>query len=597
MVQMKNIYYRAFIERVTLVLAGIGIVGMVLLGGCRKELPEWQPREGAERQSLDSLLRVVGVMPSVDSTGYLPRQEGQGIVKGRAQWRTDVGPKGYYRPVENRYVGNGTYAKPDFTRNVNENIVWPGNIITVESARAGNVRDFPELNPERAEGRVSLGVVNGGTSSIGVLRSYKKSDVYAVLNGVLASHQGHFPAEVQLSISQVQNFEELRYYLGGSSVPDAELEEKMKGVDWTSQSQKIMVRLNQVYFRMLFDDPEQGWHGLFQEGADYGKIGQVVGASAKSHLGYISSVSYGRTFVLVFEGKDFSMADLIPTIRKMLATKDADERSRLAEQLKGQMELHYHQVGGQPIDPGSVVAGDWGSLFSSIVSGAEVSSLNVAKPIAYTVRYLSNGELAEDEVRIKADYKLVEYERVRENGTVYLRGLRARFQGTGNRPIGGNYDYISNESYVNVNYVHLEAWEGSKKLIDEGLCSRFGLSVQDGFNIDVANEKKIVFSPGVSTREIRLSFSVKVYLRRYNDGLFGGDVEARRTYNRTLILRYNDKQDKECWEIVSDGEGYVSDTPFHRLGIYDFFERCNIRFSLDYSFSTEFEFYYGSVNR
>ena len=38
MVQMKNIYYRAFIERVTLVLAGIGIVGMVLLGGCRKEL-------------------------------------------------------------------------------------------------------------------------------------------------------------------------------------------------------------------------------------------------------------------------------------------------------------------------------------------------------------------------------------------------------------------------------------------------------------------------------------------------------------------------------------------------------------------------------
>ena len=261
-------------------------------------------------------------------------------------------------------------------------------------------------------------------------------------------------------------------------------------------------------------------------------------------------------------------------------------------------ELHYHQVGGQPIDPGSVVAGDWGSLFSSIVSGAEVSSLNVAKPIAYTVRYLSNGELAEDEVHIKADYKLVEYERVRENGTVYLRGLRVRFQGTGNRPIGGNYDYISNESYVNVNNVHLEAWDGGVTLIDDWeICSRFGLSVQDGFNIDVASEKKIVFSPGASTREIRLSFSVKVYIRRYNDGLFGGDVEARRTYNRTLILRYNDKQDKECWEIVSDGGGNVSDTPFHRLGIYDFFERCNIRFSLDYSFSTEFEFYYGSVNR
>lgn len=508
-----------------------------------------------------------------------------------------MGPKGYYRPVENRYVGNGTYAKPDFTRNVNENIVWPGNIITVESARAGNVRDFPELNPERAEGRVSLGVVNGGTSSIGVLRSYKKSDVYAVLNGVLASHQGHFPAEVQLSISQVQNFEELRYYLGGSSVPDAELEEKMKGVNWASQSQKIMVRLNQVYFRMLFDDPEAGWHGLFREGADYGKIGQVVGASAKSHLGYISSVSYGRTFVLVFEGKNFSMADLIPTIRKMLATKDADERNQLAQRLKGQMELHYHQVGGQPIDPGSVVAGDWGSLFSSIVSGAEVSSLNVAKPIAYTVRYLSNGELAEDEVHIKADYNLVEYERVRENGTVYLRGLRVRFPGTGNRPDGGNYDYISNKSYVNVNYVHLEAWEGSKKLIDEGLCSRFGLSVQDGFSIDVANEKKIVFSPEVSTREIRLSFYIKVYIRRYNDGLFGGDTDDSKTYSRTLILRYNDKQDKECWEIVNDGEGYVSDTPFHRLGIYDFFERCNIRFSLDYRFSTEFEYHYGNVNR
>ncbi len=77
----------------------------------------------------------------------------------------------------------------------------------------------------------------------------------------------------------------------------------------------------------------------------------------------------------------------------------------------------------------------------------------------------------------------------------------------------------------------------------------------------------------------------------------GGDVEAHRTYNRTLILRYNDKQDKECWEIVSDGEGYVSDTPFHRLGIYDFFEQCNIRFSLDYSLSTEFESHYGNVNR
>ena len=72
---MEKIYYRAFIERVTLVLAGIGIVAMALLGGCRKELSEELPKEGTDLQSLDSLLRVVGVMPMVDSTGYLPRQE------------------------------------------------------------------------------------------------------------------------------------------------------------------------------------------------------------------------------------------------------------------------------------------------------------------------------------------------------------------------------------------------------------------------------------------------------------------------------------------------------------------------------------------
>ncbi|MBB1573570.1 MAG: hypothetical protein HG428_005615 [Bacteroidia bacterium] len=56
---MGKIYYRAFIEWVTLVLAGIGIVAMALLGGCRKELSEELSKEGADRQSLDSLLRVV----------------------------------------------------------------------------------------------------------------------------------------------------------------------------------------------------------------------------------------------------------------------------------------------------------------------------------------------------------------------------------------------------------------------------------------------------------------------------------------------------------------------------------------------------------
>lgn len=59
MVLMGKIYYRAFIERVTLVLAGIGIVAVALLGGCRKELSEELPKEGTDLQSLDSLLRVV----------------------------------------------------------------------------------------------------------------------------------------------------------------------------------------------------------------------------------------------------------------------------------------------------------------------------------------------------------------------------------------------------------------------------------------------------------------------------------------------------------------------------------------------------------
>lgn len=280
----------------------------------------------------------------------------------------------------------------------NASVLWPGALVQGNSIASGIPSIIPIGDTYRLPGRVTLSILSGdgrGTAN----KFYRnpamtKSDVTQAMNEILAGYSGGTPGQYAYSKSIVNSSSQIQFDLAmGYAGPVNKIDGKLS-VDWSQEKSRVVVKLNQKFFSMAYDDP-QGIAGIFEPSIRYNDLSPYCGVG--NPLCYISSVTYGRTFVLLYES-DMSQLDLAATLdytyNGVVATgyAAAELKTKFTNQ---SITVKSFQLGGDPakgleasLDPLNPKA-----IRDFMVEGAKFSKDNPGEIISYTIKYLKDASL------------------------------------------------------------------------------------------------------------------------------------------------------------------------------------------------------------
>ncbi len=272
--------------------------------------------------------------------------------------------------------------------------LFPGALVAGNQLSGGTVPTVIPIYEKRKPNSIYLAMVAGGDVSI-VRDSVemKSSSAFTAMNEILSDYydscdSAGFVAYHAFNMQEVQSLEQLAFHLG----VDLEANKVKLATSLSDFSQKeynyVAVRLNQIFFTMAADAPDMGYRGIFTpdiksyELADYG-------ISATNPLCYVKSVSYGRSYAMVY--KSTTSADSLHAAVNLAfqigigATLDADANHI---QTFNESEVSVIQIGGDAASGLQAAFGDVASLRSFIIDGAKPSRSNVGAPISYEIAYV-----------------------------------------------------------------------------------------------------------------------------------------------------------------------------------------------------------------
>lgn len=285
--------------------------------------------------------------------------------------------------------------------------LWPGNLIQGQSIASGVPQAVPVS--DRAPATVFLAIVSG--DSAGSANKFYRtvgdpsgSSVTQAMNEILAGYQGGTPAKYNFSMEQAYSASQINFTLGFGYTGPAANASGSFGFAMSSAKSRYVVRLTQQYFTMAFDDP-QGAAGVFGPSVTAGTLAPYVGPG--NPICYISSVTYGRVFYLIYESQASSLQlqqALSFAYNGGVASGTVNDTASF-NQVMSQTQVQVFQLGG---DPGAGLTltdpRNFDSITSFLSKGADFSPTNVGAPISYTIKYLQDASLVRMNSTMEYDY-------------------------------------------------------------------------------------------------------------------------------------------------------------------------------------------------
>jgi hypothetical protein len=276
-------------------------------------------------------------------------------------------------------------------------VLWPGNLVQGKSIASGVPTTIPIS--ERAPANITLAIVSGGTGAAPRTRridDFRFSTVNQAMNEILSDYTGGTPAKYAFSMQRVYSASQLEFGLDvGYTGPSFEMTGKLN-INWQEQKSRLVVKLTQKFFTMVFDDPE-GPSGVFRTGFDPGRLDPYTGAG--NPITYISSVTYGRIYYLLFESSA-SHLELETALNLAynggVTTADLDAKAKW-DKVMSETKVSAWQIGGDP-EAGLNAAKpesfeNFDAVKQFITKGANFSPTNIGEPISYTIKYLKDASL------------------------------------------------------------------------------------------------------------------------------------------------------------------------------------------------------------
>ncbi|MFI5234629.1 MAG: thiol-activated cytolysin family protein, partial [Gemmatimonadales bacterium] len=232
----------------------------------------------------------------------------------------------------------------------NASTLWPGNLIQGQSIASGVPQSVPVS--DRAPATVFLAIVSGDSSGSAnkIFRTVNRpsgSSITQAMNDILSGYHGGTPAKYSFSMEQAYSASQINFTLGFGYTGPAANATGSFGFAMSNAKSRYVVRLTQQYFTMAMDDP-QGAAGVFGSSVTAGSLAPYVGNG--NPLCYISSVTYGRVFYLIYESQASSLQlqqALSFAYNGGVASGSITDTASF-NQVMSQTQVQLFQLGGDP---------------------------------------------------------------------------------------------------------------------------------------------------------------------------------------------------------------------------------------------------------
>ena len=280
-------------------------------------------------------------------------------------------------------------------------VLWPGNLVQGNSIASGVPNSIPIAPEKRKKGAVSLAIVSSDVS--GAKNTYFRdvemslSRVNQAMNEILSGYTGGTAAKYNFSMDNIYSESQFAASLGaGFSVKFAGSGASASssfGIDWSKKITRVAVKLYQQYFTMAYDDPH-GLEGVFNTNITLNDVKNYIGNG--NPMCYISSVTYGRIYILVYEStaSERELNAALNFAYKGVSTSGYVESEAHYKDIMEKTSVKLMQIGGDPESGlSNATAADIGKIQDFLTKGSNFSAQSVGAPISYTIKYLKDAKL------------------------------------------------------------------------------------------------------------------------------------------------------------------------------------------------------------
>ncbi|WP_375605430.1 thiol-activated cytolysin family protein [Flavobacterium davisii] len=274
-------------------------------------------------------------------------------------------------------------------------LLWPGNIVQGSTIISGNLASIP-IDPKGRnviEVKVDAFSSNESKPSSLEVEDPTAGKVQGALEKILNSYYTSgtkFPANYAVEIQRTYDSKQLQVALGvGYTGPSVGLSASL-GINFKKNKTYYAVTLKQKFFNVSVSAKPglQGDFGWIKKGYPRAEFDKYIGPNNPAV--YISSVTYGRLYTLVYESDEssFEMEQALNfAYKNPAATISVDQKSKYSTTLQN-TKVYAKQLGGNAaggLDAAfGAFAGNFEKVRDFVVNGAEVSKDNPGYPIEYT---------------------------------------------------------------------------------------------------------------------------------------------------------------------------------------------------------------------
>jgi len=272
-------------------------------------------------------------------------------------------------------------------------VLWPGSLIQGASIASGLLNPIPL---PRAPGTITLTLASGaGATYSQQIAQPSLSSATQAINDILesyASTDGGTPAKFSYRSEAVYSSSQLAIEAGVNASGTSWSGSASLDFDSSTTENRYLLQFTQAYFTMAFDPPA-GAAAVFAPGVAATDLTPYVGPGNPAL--YISSVTYGRIFYLLFESTQ-SSTDLSAAVQASYSggvNVDANLKAKYDSVLKN-TTIKAYGIGGDAASAINAVTsaqtGRFDALSTFLTTGADFGPSSPGVPISYTVRNLAD---------------------------------------------------------------------------------------------------------------------------------------------------------------------------------------------------------------
>lgn len=464
-------------------------------------------------------------------------------------------------------------------------VLWPGCLIQGSSLRGKNVPTTIPLISKRQPGRINLQIISGarsvGDDGEGLwyeeVQEMRESNVIQAQNRLIRRWQeSGVPASTSFTMEVVHSAEEA---IIASGLDINKSWAKVKAFFSTGFDKKkshVLVKLYQRFYTLSYEDPDGGFKGVFKSTIEQSDLAPYTGPG--NPICYVSSVSYGRVYYLLFESTHEASA-----LVGALSTRFRDVQAGLAVRKStviDESRVKMIQRGGDAYG-GLVAAISPEQVFKFLEEGALPSAKNVGAPISFTIKHLYDAWPVRMSNTLSYSYDKVTFVPRKKNNNVaiFLRDIVVETNAKG-KWVASNRGHVKVID-ASIKYSNTGNDDTNEPLLfrsgderpEAGIRSTSYLMVNKNASLDCDVSGKNHYN--------LVTFIIELEIRpeAYKTGGRSGQSNQRVTLTRTFSY---DQKDRE-WKALGDGPN-AGGTAFRILSATRTFDNLTFNIRANFSF-------------